>query len=83
MALIFSHAANSVRASRRRQRTRLLGSHWRRVLAACALTAITISGAAFLPSRAHSDAAPAPAHPSHTPAAPAPFDHPSPRLVPR
>lgn len=84
MALIFSHATNSSsRASRwrRRQRTRLLGSRWRRVLAACALTAITISGAAFLPSRAHSDAAPANA--SHTPTSPVPVNHLPLRLVPR
>jgi len=76
MALIFSHAAHSSRA-----RTRLLGSRWRRILAACALTAVTISGAAFLPSRAHSDAAPA--NPPHTPTSPAPANHVSPRLVPR
>jgi len=85
MALIFSHAKNSSRASRlrRRQRARLLGSRWRRMLAACALTAITISGAAFLPSRAHSDAAPALSHPAPAPSAPTPTGHLPLRLVPR
>lgn len=83
MALTFSRLSTAARASRRRHRTRLLGTHGRRILAACALTAVTISGAAFLPSRAHSDAAPAPASVSHAPTAPAPANHLPLYLVPR